>query len=552
MEAIQVFDWIGRHKKTIQAYIIPGLVVLAGLVYALVYATGGIKYVYSHSMYIPILLAGFIFGLKGGILMGLFAGFVLGPFMPINVETGEMQQTANWLYRTGFFALIGAFSGAVSDGVAYYMRHLKWLSRHNDATELPNRSALFDELKGLRDKRKSDSSIYLVLVSIENTLELKSAFGFDVIDQTTKQLAERLQECNGGQVAYHTDTAQLALVLMGSEEHNQKVLEQLSEAVQEPVLFNEIPIHIEARMGYDALNKIKKDPHVYLQRAEAALALAQERDQDVTAFSPEIVSKTEENLVILGELKNALNNGQISLHYQPKIDLSNGNICSVEALMRWEHPERGMIPPGLFIPRAEQSTLIQLVTEFALEQALSQIKHWKKQGIEIPIAVNISTRNLLHPHFTDLVLSLLEKYQLSGECLELEVTEGSLMVDMEKTIDELVRLAGAKMTISIDDFGTGYSSLQYLHRLPASLIKIDQSFVRRLPNDKGAAHIIDAAVTLAKKMGIETIAEGVESREVYDYLRHIGCNMVQGYYISKPLPVREFTDWYMQRHGVYG
>lgn len=552
MEATRIFDWIGQHRKTIQAYIIPGLVVLAGLVYVLVYVTGGIKYVYSHSMYIPILLAGFIFGIKGGVLMGLFAGFVLGPFMPINVETGEMQQTANWLYRTGFFTLIGAFSGAVSDGVAYYMRHLKWLSRHNDATELPNRSALFDALKTLRDKRKNNSAIYLVLVSIENTLELKSAFGFDVIDQSTRQLAERLRECNGGQVVYHTDSAQLALVLIGSEEDNQGVLTQLSEIVQEPLLFNNIPIHIEARMGYAMLNNIQKDPHVYLQRAEAALALAQERDQDVTVFSPEIVSKTEENLVILGELKNALTDGQISLHYQPKIDLNNGNIASVEALMRWNHPERGMIPPGLFIPRAEQSTLIQTVTEFALEEALSQIKRWKKQGIEIPIAVNISTRNLLHPNFTELVLSLLEKYQLSGECLELEVTEGSLMVDMEKTIDELIRLAGAKMTISIDDFGTGYSSLQYLHRLPASLIKIDQSFVRRLPSDKGAAHIIDAAVTLAKKMGIETIAEGVETREVYDYLKSIGCNMVQGYYISKPLPVKEFTDWYMQRHGVYG
>ena len=552
MEATRLFDWIGRHRKTIQAYIIPGLVVLAGLVYVLVYATGGIKYVYSHSMYIPILLAGFIFGIKGGILMGLFAGFVLGPFMPINVETGEMQQTANWLYRTGFFTLIGAFSGAVSDGVAYYMRHLKWLSHHDEATELPNRSALFEALKALRDKRKSDSSVYLVLVSIENKLELKSAFGFDVINQTTCQLAMRLQDCNGGQVVYQTDSAQLALILIGSEEHNHEVLGQLSEVVQEPVLFNNIPIHIEARMGYAMLNKIQKDPHIYLQRAEAALALAQERDQDVTVFSPEIVSKTEENLVILGELKNALSEGQISLHYQPKIDLSNGNICSVEALMRWNHPERGMIPPGLFIPRAEQSTLIQTVTEFALEEALSQSKHWKRMGIEIPIAVNISTRNLLHPHFTDLVLSLLEKYELSGESLELEVTEGSLMVDMEKTIDELIRLAGAKMTISIDDFGTGYSSLQYLHRLPASLIKIDQSFVRRLPGDKGAAHIIDAAVTLAKKMGIETIAEGVETREVYDYLKSIGCNMVQGYYISKPLPIKEFNDWYMQRHGVYG
>lgn len=484
--------------------------------------------------------------------MGLLAGFVLGPFMPINVATGEMQQTANWLYRTGFFTLIGAFSGAVSDGVAYYMRHLKWLSRHNDATELPNRNALFDTLKALREKRKSESSIFLVLVSIENTLELKSAFGFNVIDETTRQLAVRLKEVASKHDIFHTDTAQLAVILEAEEEANQQTLEQLAHVVQEPVQFNNIPIHIEARMGYVALNKIKKDPHIYLQRAEAALALAQERDQDVTAFSPEIVSKTEENLLILGELKNALMDGQISLHYQPKVDVENGNICSVEALMRWNHPERGMIPPGLFIPRAEQSTLIQTVTEFAIEEALIQIKRWKKQGIEIPIAVNISTRNLLHPNFTDMVLSLLEKYQLSGECLELEVTEGSLMVDMEKTIDELIRLAGAKLTISIDDFGTGYSSLQYLHRLPASLIKIDQSFVRRLPNDKGAAHIIDAAVTLAKKMGIETIAEGVETREVYDYLRNIGCNMVQGYYIAKPMPVKEFTDWYMQRHGVYG
>ncbi len=552
MEAPKVFDWIGRHKKTIQTYIIPGLVILAGLVYLLVYATGGIKYVYSHSMYIPILLAGFIFGIKGGILMGLFGGFVLGPFMPINVLTGEMQQTANWLYRTGFFTLIGAFSGAVSDGVAYYMRHLKWLSNHNDATQLPNRSALFEALRALRENRKRQSSIYLVLVSIENKLELKSAFGFNVIDETVKQLAERLKQVTSKYDIFHTDTAQLAVILEGDESDNLQTLEQLVLAVQEPVLFNEIPIHLEARMGYVTLNKIKKDPHVYLQRAEAALALAQERDQDVTAFSPEIVSKTEENLVILGELKKALSDGQISLHYQPKINLNNGDICSAEALMRWNHPERGMIPPGLFIPRAEQSTLIQTVTEFALEEALSQIKRWKKQGIEIPIAVNISTRNLLHPNFTELVLSLLEKHQLTGDCLELEVTEGSLMVDMERSIDELVRLAGARLTISIDDFGTGYSSLQYLHRLPASLIKIDQSFIRRLPNDKGAAHILDAAVTLAKKMGIETIAEGVESREVYDYLRNIGCNMVQGYYVSKPLPTKQFTDWYTQRHGVYG
>jgi EAL domain-containing protein (putative c-di-GMP-specific phosphodiesterase class I) len=223
----------------------------------------------------------------------------------------------------------------------------------------------------------------------------------------------------------------------------------------------------------------------------------------------------------------------------------------VEALIRWNHPVRGPLPPEAFMPRVEQSTLVQVITEFALEQAIAQMALWRQDGIEIPVAVNISTRNLLQPRFAEQVAGLLDHYQFSGESLELEITEGALMMDMERTIEELLRMTELNIIISIDDFGTGYSSLQYLHRLPISLIKIDQSFVRRLPDDKGAVSIVRAAVILAHQMGIKVIAEGVESPAIYRFLKEIGCDLAQGFLLSRPLPPEAFAAWYHQCGGMF-
>ena len=482
--------------------------------------------------------------------MAMVAGVVLGPFMPINVETGEMQKTANWLYRTGFFLLIGSVSGFASDSVIKYMKRLRWLSNFNPTSKLPNRNALFNDLKRFEKGSYSGEDIILAVVAIDNILELKSVFGYGVIDDATRQMARRLA-LNGGEDIYHTDSAQLAIVLDKDPETNQRFLDNLSVLLKEAVTYNDISVHVETRIGYVGFKKIELAPEVYLHRAEAALALVQERAMEMTAFNPEIVTQTEENISILGELQTAIKTKQLCLYYQPQIDLRTGDIRSVEALLRWQHPKRGLLTPGAFIARAEQSTLIQTITEFALREAIEQHKQWKIQGVEIPVSVNISTRNLLHPNFTDRVIALLEEYQIDGRWIELEVTESAIVVDMEQAIDELVRLAKANFSISIDDFGTGYSSLQYLHRLPASLIKIDQSFIKRLPNDKGAVYIVDAAVTLAQKMGIKTIAEGVETQEVYDYLKQTDCDMAQGYFISKPIPQDRFSRWFLNQDGVY-
>lgn len=548
MNTTRLFEWLGVHIRAIRIIMVPILIIAICGVYALVYATGGIKFVYSHSMYLPIMLAGFVFGMRGGLVVGLIGGIALGPFMPIDVITGEQQAMLNWLYRTGFFMLVGFACGVASDSVRSYLKHLKWIARHDPATQLPNRSALLGALAQL-PKVKSNANLHmLVVVSLQNAMELKSAFGFDVIKEVAQQSAARYTYILQDKVqVYRIDPEQLGILIRDRDAQTIKLLlADLVRGARQPYQFNDIPIHADSRLGYATFSKITQSPDFYLQRAESALISADEEALDCVAYSPETSNFAKENLSILGSLMSAIREGQLSLHYQPKICIRTGEIHSVEALMRWNHPERGNIPPGIFIPRAEQSTLINLITEFALEQAMKQIVAWRQQGIHLPIAVNISPRNLLQPGFSDLVLSLLQRYEVSGQSLELEVTEGALMHDIARTIVELSRLADAKITISIDDFGTGYSSLQYLHQLPISLIKIDQSFVRRLPDDKGAVHIVEAAVTLAHKMGMQTIAEGVEEENAYKLLSDLGCDIAQGFMISRPLPAAEFEKWHAQ------
>ena len=544
-------EWVDHHRRSVHIAAIPILLLMVMGVYIIVYTTGGIKFVYSHSMYIPILLSGFILGVRGGVLIGLLAGVVLGPFMPISVYTGEMQNTANWTFRMGIFTLIGFFSGVASDSASFYQEKLKWISQHNLSTRLKNRRALLDHLTELPLQKNDGDTFFLAVISFENAMELKAAFGFAILEEAVQQFAHRFFDSEFLVNIYHTETTQLAILSNIDSSEIESLLHELTEACREPILYNDVLIHIDTRMGYVTFNRAIESADAYLHMAEAALTVAYETTRDSVAYTPDMMNATEDNISLLGELKDAIKNGQLKFHYQPKVDIATGDVYGVEALMRWDHPKRGRIPPNEFIPRAEQSTLIELITEFALEEAIAQQAEWQKEGIQVAVAVNISTHNLLQANFTDFILSLLNHHQVSGKFLELEVTEGALMMDVERTIDELRRLSDLNVVISIDDFGTGYSSLQYLHQLPISLIKIDQSFVQRLPSDQGAAYILEAAVMLAHNMGIKAIAEGVENKEVYDFLYDLGCDMAQGYMISRPMSAKEFGIWYKACHGRY-
>jgi EAL domain-containing protein (putative c-di-GMP-specific phosphodiesterase class I) len=235
-------------------------------------------------------------------------------------------------------------------------------------------------------------------------------------------------------------------------------------------------------------------------------------------------------------MRQAINEGQITLYYQPKADLRSGRIVGVEALARWNHPEFGIVGPSEFVPIAEQTGLITPLTSFVLDAALRQIKQWKDAGLDLGVAVNLSARSFLDTHLAVEIPRLLNKWDVVAEQLELEITESMLMTDPARAEATLDRLSQIGLTLSVDDFGTGYSSLANLKRLPVDVIKIDKSFVMEMAVDASDAAIVRSTIDLAHNLGLRVVAEGVESEDAWRQLEALGCDYAQGYYLSRPLP----------------
>jgi EAL domain-containing protein (putative c-di-GMP-specific phosphodiesterase class I) len=253
-------------------------------------------------------------------------------------------------------------------------------------------------------------------------------------------------------------------------------------------------------------------------------------------------------LVLIGELRHAVARDQLFLHYQPKVDLHEGRVFGVEALVRWQHPQRGVIPPDQFIMMAEQTGLIKPLTLWVLKTALRQCRAWHQAGMEISMAVNLSARNLLDPKLPDQVAELLQACDVPPDWLELEITESTIMADPARAMEILTNLHKMGIRLSIDDFGTGYSSLGYLKRLPVDIIKIDRSFVMKMRTENNDAVIVRSTIDLAHNLNLKVIAEGVENREIWDQLSAQGCDAAQGYHICRPLPGAEMTFWLNESH----
>ncbi|EGN75730.1 EAL domain-containing protein [Idiomarina sp. A28L] len=555
MSSKGVVQYYFAYRKRIQTYGGFAIIIAIALVTYLVWQTGGIKFVYSHSMYLPVLAAGLIFGLPGGVLFAALAGVALGPWMPIDTSTGELQEPVNWMYRTAYFVLIGGLSGLVNDSFIRYIEYLRWLGRHDLKTKLPNRKLLFEDIDALNSNgfrhRTRGNRCLLMVVSIDNVKQLQGAFGFRVIDQIIKVYSKLLQQHFGKTATlYRTDSNQIAVLKNSCAEDSYTAQKDVIVLLKSTVSFGSYAVYVSTHAGAITISSAHETPETYLQQAEIALAHAYATQQDCVRYSSAIELTAQRSITLLGDLQDALRAKHLTMHYQPKIDLKSNSVCGVEALIRWKHPMYGDIPPSDFIPQAEQSTLILQVTEYVISQVTQQIMDWKAQGVEVPVAINISSHDLMAKGFGAKLLAELERCEIAGKMIEIELTEGSLINDFTHTQIELLRLSKAKIIISVDDFGTGYSSLQYLHRLPISVIKIDRSFIRNLPNGNGGRYIVDAAVTLAKNMGIETLAEGVETPEANAYLRKIGCDSVQGFYYSEALPADKFVEWYRNYEPV--
>lgn len=540
VKCVEWFEDLFEVSRT-GSVVIP--VLIMGGVVLLVYLTGGIKYVYSHTMYLAIFAAAFFHGIKGGVISGLVGGFVLGPFMPLDVATGEMQEAFNWLYRTGFFTLIGLLCGSGFEAARYPMDQLKRQAGRDALTGLPNRFALVEDLEKERSSGNELQPGTFMLFSLENAAEIRSHFGFEAMDDVIRQLAICISETLEGD-AYHLYPNLLGVLFFGKDVSEISVLARsLEEKVQLPYESNGISLHGEILIACTDIVGMKEEPELFLRQCEAALQDLAKQAQRSTCLSFRLDGETGmENLKLLGELKESLGLGHLRLHFQPKVGIQARIITSGEALIRWEHPRLGDIPPGRFIPSVENSTLIIQVTDWVIDSALSQMVRWREDGFEIPLAVNVSMRNLIQPDFADKVMRSLDLYKVEGRFLELEITESAIMQDVESSIEKLKILTRMHINISIDDFGTGFSSLSYLRKIPAGKIKIDQTFIKDMVREEETRQIVETSVNLAHGLGKLVVAEGVEDKETFDLLGEIGCDEAQGYFISRPLPARQFFD----------
>jgi EAL domain-containing protein (putative c-di-GMP-specific phosphodiesterase class I) len=318
-----------------------------------------------------------------------------------------------------------------------------------------------------------------------------------------------------------------------------------------PFALDELQVTVEASAGI-AISDGPGGTGDLLRHADIAMHAAKTRRTSVETYSPRLEADRPQRVTLLTELRNAITRGELAVHFQPKVRLHDGEVLGAEALVRWDHPERGVIGPDEFVPAAEHSGLITPLTFAVLRQALDACAGWRRSGRPLGVAVNISPRSLLDPTFVDEVARALAAVEVPSSAVTLEITESSLMADPERAVEALQRLRALGLQLSIDDLGTGYSSLAYLQRLPVTEVKIDKSFLQPDETESDSFAIVGAIVDLGHRLHRHVVAEGVEDEQTWRRLQELGCDSAQGYWLSRPLPAESFERWLQdwRRPGV--
>jgi diguanylate cyclase (GGDEF)-like protein len=418
---------------------------------------------------------------------------------------------------------------------------------HDALTGLPNWALLRDRLeRGLAAASRSAGEVAMLLIDLDRFKEINDTLGHSYGDRLLCQVGPRLQSVlrEGDTVArLGGDEFAVLLPLVNGIGEAERVAERLRESLHRPFDVDGLALDVEASIGIVVSPWHGTDTEALLRNADIAMYAAKEVKAGAVVFQPEEHVSAPARLTVLGDLRRALEvTGELFLHYQPKYTLDGERIEGAEALLRWQHPTEGLIPPGDFIPAAEGTGIILRLTERVLDMALAQMRGWMDAGHAVPVAVNLSTRCLLDAGLPDLVARLLAEHRVPAELLRLEVTESAVMGDSARCMEVLQRLHALGVRLSIDDFGTGYSSMSHLRRLPVDELKIDRSFVLGMTTTQQDAVLVRTAIDLGHNLGLTVVAEGVEGAEHVTALRALGCDIAQGYHYARPMVGEQLSE----------
>lgn len=425
---------------------------------------------------------------------------------------------------------------------AQYLKTLQHQAHHDNLTSLYNREWLSEFIDSSINE-KSEQPLFLFFIDLDRFKEINDTLGHDVGDTMLITLSERLKEIRGDIFT--------KVVRLGGDEfavltHDVDIVEMANKIMQEiekPVELSGMKLNVGAGIGIATYPSHGNDATSLMRCADIAMYRAKETNDRYIIYSTEIDNHSTDRLMLMTDLRSAINKDQLILHFQPKIDIRQHTHIGYEALLRWEHPQHGLVPPDDFIPYAEITDLIHPLTLWVLKNSLIQSAEWSKQGLIHHISINLSARNLLDDSLPNQLAVLLKLYDVEPSSIELEITESALMTEPENALLNLKQLYELGVQISIDDFGTGYSSLSYLRQMPIHKLKIDKTFVLDMDSNHGDRVIVESTINLAHNLGLKVVAEGVENKEVLALLDSLECDEAQGYYISRPQIASKLEAW---------
>ena len=433
---------------------------------------------------------------------------------------------------------------------------LEHLAHYDTLTNLPNRALFYDRLRqALAQARRNRWTMGVMFLDADRFKNVNDTLGHAVGDQLLQQIAERLtRSVRSDDTVGRLGGDEFAIVLstLASAQDATLVAQKIMAAFKEPFKLEGAEVYVTASVGITLYPDDSSDQDVLVTNADAAMYRAKEIGRNSYQFyTPKMNARAVELLGMESALRRALERDEFLLYYQPKASVTDGNITGLEALLRWKHPERGLVSPGDFIPLLEETGLIVQVGEWVLEAVCSQVKAWERAGIRpVPVSVNLSARQFAARDLGETIKRILAGHQVDPALIEFEITESSLMQNIAEAVRTLEYLDQLGVGLSIDDFGTGYSSLGYLKRFPLSAIKIDRSFVRDVTSDGDDATITRAVISMAHNLGLKVIAEGVETRAQLEFLAEYGCNEIQGYYFARPMTAAECSTWISEQRRL--
>ncbi len=428
---------------------------------------------------------------------------------------------------------------------------MQHLAHHDTLTQLPNRVLLLARLEqAMAEARRGGDELAMLFIDMDRFKNINDTLGHQVGDGLLVEVGQRLRALvRDSDIVARLGGDEFVLVLTGVGERGAaaaaSVAKKLMQALGRPYPVGGHELHSTPSIGIGIFPADGDDPDTLMKNADTAMYHAKGAGRNnFQYFTPAMNAARGERLALEVGLRSAIERQQLSLHYQPQVDVASGRVVALEALVRWQHPELGWIPPLKFIPIAEDTGLIESIGAWVLEVALAQVARWRAAGhAQLRVAVNLSAHQLRGDSFASAVAQSLHRHALPGQALELEVTESVAMRDPARTAELLRQLRAFGVALAIDDFGTGYSSLAYLKQLPLSCLKLDRSFVMDIEHDANDAAICTASIQMAHSLGLAVVAEGVETATQLDFLRRLGCDMVQGYYISQPMPAAESSAY---------